>query len=88
MLHRLARAFSGSRGPWLAAALGAGLCLPALWGSLVVDDYLWWLILQGHEPLGQGSLPPLLHVYNFVPGGIELDSLEEIGMLTGGPIRI
>jgi hypothetical protein len=80
--HRLARAFSGSRGPWLAAALGVGLCLPALWGGLVGDDYLWWLILEGHAPVDGGSLPPLLHVYNFVPGGMELDALKEIGMLT------
>jgi hypothetical protein len=56
--------------------------MPALRAGLIGDDYLWWLILQGHGPLGRGSLPPLLHVYNFIPGGVELDTLKEIGMLT------
>ncbi len=69
------------RFPWLAALVGVLLCTPALFGGLVGDDYLWWVLLQGVGPM-TGSLPPLLHVYNFIPGGVDLDVLQGQGMLS------
>jgi hypothetical protein len=67
--------------PWLAALVGVLLALPSLFGGLVGDDYLWWVQLQGVGPMGQG-LPPLLHMYNFIPGGIEMEVLQSQGMVT------
>jgi len=81
VLHRFVGPFSTSRGPWLAGAVGVVLCMPAIGAGLVGDDYLWWLILEREGPLGQG-LPPLLHVYNFIPGGLETEVLKGAGMLT------
>ena len=66
---------------WYAALAGVLLSLPALGVGLVGDDYLWWLILEREGPLGQG-LHPLLHVYFFIPGGVELDVLKGQGLLT------
>lgn len=81
MVRRLAESFSSRRGPWLAGVVGIVLCLPALGNGLIGDDYLWWLVLQRHSPLGQG-LPPLLHVYNFIPAGLDVEVLKASGMLT------
>jgi hypothetical protein len=81
MLLRIADRFSSHRGPWLAGVIGIVLCLPALRNGLIGDDHLWWLVLQRHSPLGQG-LPPLLHVYNFIPAGLDGEVLKASGMLT------
>ncbi len=67
--------------PWLAASLGVLLGLPALFSGLVGDDYLWWVQLQGVGPMGQG-LPPALHIYNFIPGGLSTETLQGQGMLS------
>jgi hypothetical protein len=81
MLQRIAYRFSSHQGPWLAGVIGIAFCLPALRNGLIGDDYLWWLVLQRHSPLGQG-LPPLLHVYNFIPAGLDGEVLKASGMLT------
>ena len=69
------------RFPLLAALLGMLLCAPALFGGLVGDDYLWWVMLQGVGPLA-GTLPPILHVYNFIPGGVDMEVLRGQGMVS------
>ncbi len=69
------------RFPWLAAIIGVLLCAPALFAGLVGDDYLWWVQLQQTGPMGQG-LPPILHMYNFIPGGLPMDVLKAQGMVT------
>ncbi len=75
------RVLAHPRFPWLAALIGVLLCLPALGGGLVGDDYLWWVLLQGVGPL-VGELPPLLHVYNFIPGGVDWQVLQGQGMVS------
>jgi len=69
------------RFPWLAALVGVLLCTPALFGGLVGDDYLWWVLLQDTGPL-TGSLPPILHIYNFIPGGVPMDVLQAQGLVS------
>jgi len=81
MWRRLVGWLEHPRFPWIAALVGCLLCAPALGSGLVGDDYLWWLLLQRQGPLGQG-LPPLLHVYNFIPGGLEPEVLRSSGMMT------
>ena len=81
MWRRFVGLLARPRFPWIAALVGCLLCAPALGSGLVGDDYLWWLMLQRTSPLGQG-LPPLLHMYNFIPGGLEADVLQSSGMLT------
>ncbi len=80
-MRRLTRTFSTPRGPAWAALVGVVLCLPALGAGLVGDDYLWWLILQGREPFA-GELHPLLHVYNFIPGGVDWEVLKGQALVT------
>jgi hypothetical protein len=80
-MRRLIRRFSTPRGPWLAALIGVALSLPALSAGLVGDDYLWWLILQDRQPFA-GELHPLWHVYNFIPGGVQMDVLQGQGLVT------
>ncbi len=77
LLQRLAH----PRAPLLAALLGVLLCSPALFGGLVGDDYLWWVLLQSVGPLVSG-LPPILHVFAFIPGGVELEVLQGQGMVS------
>ena len=81
MWLRFVRLLEHPRFRWIAAAVGCLLCAPAVGAGLVGDDYLWWLMLERQGPLGQG-LPPLLHMYNFIPGGLEADVLQSSGMLT------
>jgi hypothetical protein len=81
MLQRIVAAFASRRGPWRAGGVGIVLCLPALGLGLIGDDYLWWLVLQRQSPLGQG-LPPLVHVYNFIPAGLDWEVLKASGMVT------
>ena len=78
---RLAALLAGPRLPWLAAALGVACCLPALGAGLVGDDFLWWVELQRQGPLG-GGLPPILHLYAFVPGGLPMDVLRGQGVVS------
>ncbi|MFH1468288.1 MAG: hypothetical protein ABIO70_28125 [Pseudomonadota bacterium] len=78
--RRLPALLAHPRLPWVAALLGVLLCLPALGTGLIGDDYLWWLQIQRQGPLGQG-LPPLLHLFNFVPGGLSMEVLRGQGMV-------
>ncbi len=81
MLRRLVTLVSGPRALWVCVGLGMLLALPGLGAGLVGDDYLWWLMLQEEGPLGQG-LPPVLHLYYFVPGGLEPEVLQGQGVVS------
>jgi hypothetical protein len=81
MSDRIHRLLAHPRAHWAAAAMGVLLCLPALFGGLVGDDYLWWVQLQGVGPMGQG-LPAVLHMYNFIPGGLPMEVLKGQGMVS------
>ncbi len=75
-----ARFLSQPRALGITVVIGMTLGLPALFTGLVGDDYLWWLILQGRQPLS-GELHPLLHLYNFIPGGVDLEVLKGAGIV-------
>lgn len=81
MRGRLQALLAHPRAPWLAALVGVLLCVPSLFAGLVGDDYLWWVQLQGEGPMGQG-LPAVLHMYNFIPGGLPMEVLKGQGMVT------
>ncbi len=81
MKQRIRSMLAHPRFPLLAVFLGVALCSPALVGGLVGDDYLWWVLLQGVGPM-VGELPPVLHVYAFIPGGVEMPVLQGQGMVS------
>lgn len=81
MVKRLLSLLGGSWGIYFCAGIGILLTLPGITSGLLGDDYLNWIVLQRQGPLGQG-LPALVHVYNFIPGGIQREVLQAEGLLT------
>lgn len=70
------------RTPFVIAFLSVIPLIPAISSGLVGDDYLFQAILQDLGPLSQGTKPDIMHIYDFIPGGLSQSTLQSQGMLS------
>ena len=68
------------RVPWVAAAVGVLLTLPALWTGLAGDDWVHLGILDGVGVFAFDD-PPVLTLFRFMPGGAGNAHLLDLGMM-------
>jgi len=67
-IEKVKDALSGAKLIYLAAAAGALLCLPSLFGGFFTDDWYHRLMFTGWTGLERFALDPVMHMFTFFDG--------------------